>query len=272
MPGPAAWALSRDTGEVDSGPEAVLIQLGDLHVGAEWVGIDPLQRLSATVDAVRRLDLEVSAVLVLGDLVEHATDAEYTKARTELERLDAPIHAAMGNCDHRERLRRHFGFPPANGAPLHYTTDLGPIRLIVLDTTIADQDAGRLDVQSLAWLERQLSTFPDTPTLLAMHHPPLLTGSAAWDCIALDADSRAGLAKTLGRHPQVRQILGAHLHRPLQTQFAGRPLLVAPSTYVQFPLRLAAVELDPGDEPPGYVAHMITHDAQLISSFQTVSA
>jgi 3',5'-cyclic-AMP phosphodiesterase len=207
MPGPAAWALSRDTGEVDSGPEAVLIQLGDLHVGAEWVGIDPLQRLSATVDAVRRLDLEVSAVLVLGDLVEHATDAEYTKARTELERLDAPIHAAMGNCDHRERLRRHFGFPPANGAPLHYTTDLGPIRLIVLDTTIADQDAGRLDVQSLAWLERQLSTFPDTPTLLAMHHPPLLTGSAAWDCIALDADSRAGLAKTLGRHEQLSNVV-----------------------------------------------------------------
>jgi hypothetical protein len=36
---------------------------------------------------------------------------------------------------------------------------------------------GRLDVESLGWLEHQLTSFPDTPTVLAMHHPPLLTGS-----------------------------------------------------------------------------------------------
>ncbi len=255
---------------MDGGPETLVIQLGDLHIGADWVDVDPLQRLSATVDAVLRLDLAAAAVLVLGDLAEHATDAEYTDARAQLERLNAPIHVAMGNRDDRERLRHHFGIRPADGAPLNYTTDVGPVRMIVLDTTIPGHDAGRLDTQSLRWLERELRDFPHTPTLLAMHHPPLLTGSAAWDRIALADDSRAELAETLDGHPQVRKILGAHLHRPLLAQFADRPLLVAPSTYVQFPLRLQAVELDPADEPAGYVAHMITGDAQLISSFQTV--
>lgn len=256
---------------MDSGPDTVLIQLGDLHIGAHWVDVDSLQRLSATVDAIRRLNLAVAAVLVLGDLAEHATEAEYMDARGALERLNAPIYVAMGNHDDRERLRRHFGLRPAGGAPLHYATDLGPARLIVLDTTIPGHDAGGLDAQSLTWLERELSAFPDTPTLLAMHHPPLLTGSAAWDRFALAAESRVGLSETLTRHPQVRQILGAHLHRPLLAQFAARPLLVAPSTYVQFPLDLDAVELNPTDEPPGYIAHMLTGDAQLISSLQTVT-
>jgi 3',5'-cyclic AMP phosphodiesterase CpdA len=248
----------------------VLIQLGDLHIGADWVAIDPLQSLSATVDAVERLGLGVDAVLALGDLVEHGTDAEYERARSELERLGAPVHAAMGNQDDREALRRNFGLRPGDGAPLHYATDLGPVRLIVLDTTIPGQDRGELDDLSVAWLERQLTAFPSTPTLLAMHHPPLLTGSPAWDELALSAPSRLRLSRTLQRHPQVRRILGAHLHRPLLAQFGSRPLLVAPSTYVQFPLRLQATELDPSDEPPGYVTHMISDDGELTSYVQAV--
>jgi 3',5'-cyclic AMP phosphodiesterase CpdA len=253
---------------VAGGREAVLIQLGDLHIGADWVDVDPLRTLSATVDAVRRLDIPVAAVLVLGDLAEHAADDEYADVQAQLKRLDAPAHVAMGNRDDRERLRRHFGIPPASGAPLNYATDVGAVRLIVVDTTIPGHDAGRLDSRTLSWLDSQLSSCPNTPTLLAMHHPPLITGPAAWDRSALAAESRAGLAEMLARHPQVQTILGAHLHRPLLAEFANRPLVVAPSTYVQFPLSLDATRLDPDDEPPGYVAHVITGGAQLISSFQ----
>ncbi len=100
----------------------VLIQLGDLHIGADWVAVDPLQTLSATVDALQGLDLGVDAVLALGDLAEHGADAEYERARTELERLGAPVHPAMGNQDDRETMRRNFGLRPADDAPLHYTT------------------------------------------------------------------------------------------------------------------------------------------------------
>jgi 3',5'-cyclic AMP phosphodiesterase CpdA len=256
---------------VGGGPEAVLIQLGDLHIGADWIDVDPLPRLSATVDAVCRLDIPVAAVLVLGDLAEHAADSEYADVQTQLKRLDAPTHVAMGNHDDRERVRRHFGIPPACGAPLNYATDVRAIHVIVVDTTIPGQDAGRLDSQTLSWLDLELSSCPQTPTVLAMHHPPLITGSAAWDRIALADESRARLAEMLARHPQVQTILGAHLHRPLLAEFANRPLVVAPSTYVQFPLSLDATQLDPDDEEPtGYVAHVITGGARLISSFQSL--
>lgn len=177
----------------------------------------------------------------------------------------------MGNRDDRKTLRHQFGFDSADGAPLRYATDVGPARLLVLDTTIPGHDHGELDRESLSWLEDQLASLPDAPTVLAMHHPPLLTGSPAWDRLALDAHSRCQLSATLNRHPQVVQILGAHLHRPLVTRFASRALLVAPSTYVQFRLRSWATELDPSNEPPSYVVHLISDDGQLTSYFQTVT-
>lgn len=250
----------------------VLVQLADLHIGADWVRTDPLETLSATVNAVRRLDVGADAVIVLGDIAEHGSDGEYAQARAELERLEAPLYVAMGNRDDRRQLRRQFGLEPAGDEPLHYATDLGPARLVVLDTTIPGNDGGRLDAESLAWLERELAARPREPTLLAMHHPPLLTRSPAWDRIALTELSRAGLADTLERHPQVRQILGAHVHRPLFTQFGGRPLVVAPSTFVQFPLRLRAADLEPADEPPGYVVHVVLDGGRTTSYFQTVTA
>jgi 3',5'-cyclic AMP phosphodiesterase CpdA len=87
---------------------------------------------------------------------------------------------------------------------------------------------GRLDAESLGWLEHQLTSFPDTPTVLAMHHPPLLTGFPAWDRLALAAHSRHQLAQTLNRHPQVKHVLGARLHRPLVGQFGSRAVVIAP--------------------------------------------
>jgi 3',5'-cyclic AMP phosphodiesterase CpdA len=245
----------------------VLVTLADLHIGADWFATDPLQTLSAIVDAVRRLDVAVDAVLVLGDVAEHGSDDEYARALTELERLDAPLHLAMGNRDDREVLRRRVGHEPASGAPLHYAADLGAARLIVLDTTIPGRDGGELDRDRMAWLERELAAGPRQPTVLAMHHPPLLTGAPVWDAIALSEPSRAALADVLAGHPQVRLLVGGHLHRPLITEFSERPLIVAPSTYVQFPLRLRATRLEAADEPPGYAVHVVADAGQATSYF-----
>jgi 3',5'-cyclic AMP phosphodiesterase CpdA len=252
-------------------PPAVLIQLGDLHIGADWVDRDPLESLAGVVEAISDIDARLAAILVLGDLAEHGSDAEYVAARAQLHRLDAPVHVAMGNRDDRERLRRNFDLAPAAHEPLDYAIDLDSVRLLVLDTTIPGHDGGRLGPERLAWLEHELSSFPTAPTLLAMHHPPLLTGSAAWDRIALDDQSRGGLGEVLDRHPQVRPILAGHLHRPLTARFAGRPVIVSASTYAQFPLTFTAPGLAPDGEPPGYVAHVVTADAQILSSFHSVA-
>lgn len=143
-------------------------------------------------------------------------------------------------------------------------------RAIVLDTTIPAQGTGELDDQDLAWLDAELAGSVPTPTLLAMHHPPLLTGSPEWDRVALSERSCQRLSQTLKDCPHVRQILGAHLHRPLLARTEGYTLVVAPSTYAQFPFQTIPGELGPSNEPPGYVVHQIAEDGAITSYFQAV--
>ena len=126
------------------------------------------------------------AVLVTGDLADHGSDGEYEQVRELLAPLRAPIFALPGNHDDRETLRRHFGLPGTGAEPVRYSVDLGPLRWVLLDTTLPGEDPGVLDGEQLAWLGGVLDASSEQPTLIAMHHPPLRTGIPAWDAIGLD--------------------------------------------------------------------------------------
>src|SRR4029450_10585305 len=156
-------------------------------MGASWNGVDPVARLEAAVEAVRSLDDRPDAVLVSGDLAEHAEDSEYEQVQALLGRIAAHSYVLPGNHDDRDALHRHFGVPGAGGAPVQYAADLGPLRLLVLDSTVPGEDRGELDRERLGWLDATLATAPSTPTLVAMHHPPLAVGIPAWDAIGLPA-------------------------------------------------------------------------------------
>ena len=123
----------------------------------------------------------------------------------------------LSNHDDRRALSRHFGVPGSDGEPVQYSVDLGPLRLVVLDTTIPGADGGRLDDEQLGWLAGTLAETPDAPTLVAMHHPPFAIGIPAWDAIALLPEDRERLGELLGRHPQVLRVLTGHVHRAITT-------------------------------------------------------
>lgn len=67
----------------------LLVQLSAPHIGATWGPGDPLAGLAAAVDSVRALEFGPSAVLLSGDLADHAADDEYEHVRDLL----APPHA-----------------------------------------------------------------------------------------------------------------------------------------------------------------------------------
>ncbi|HET6547896.1 MAG TPA: metallophosphoesterase, partial [Solirubrobacter sp.] len=102
---------------------------------------------------MRRSGTAPNAVLVTGDIADHGSGEEYAVARELLERLRAPVYALPGNHDRRGALRRHFDVPGAGDDPIRYTADLGPLRLVVLDSTIPGEDAGALGAEQLRWLD-----------------------------------------------------------------------------------------------------------------------
>ena len=248
----------------------LVVQLSDPHIGADWGDGDPVARLAATVAEVRALESAPAAVLISGDLADHAADPEYEQLRELLAPIDAPLYALPGNHDGRAALRRHFGAPGAGDEPIQYAVDLGPLRLVALDTVLPGEDRGELGAARLGWLQTTLAGAPETPTIVALHHPPLTTGAAIFDEIGLAPGDQLALGEVVRRHPQVRRIVAGHLHWTVAGDLDGCGVLVAPSTYLQAVLDFDADEIRLSAEPPGFVVHAWL-DGELVSYVRAVS-
>jgi Icc protein len=240
----------------------LLAQLSDLHLGARWEGVDPQPRLEAVIEAVRALPNPVDAVVVSGDLTADGGEADSLLARRLLDRLEAPVHVLPGNHDLRATLRGAFGLPGEGDEPVDYSVAVGALRLVILDSIVPGQDPGAFGPEQLSWLDQELGREPERPTLLAMHHPPLVTGIPEWDGINLAAPEREALAEVVGRHPQLRAIVGGHLHRIATAALAGCPVLSVPSTYLQVLPDYAPADFEDEDavvwtDPPGFALHVL---------------
>lgn len=248
----------------------LLAQLSDPHIGAEWGYGDPTSGLAATVESVRSMRPQPDAVLVSGDLADHGGDSEYARVRELLAPLQRPIYVLPGNHDDRRALRRGFGLAGDGAEPVQYAVELGPLRLVVLDSTHPGEDPGALDSERLAWLDAELAAAPERPTMIAMHHPPLVTGIPVWDAIALPSADRRMLADVVARHQQVQQVVAGHVHRTIAGELAGRRVLAAPSTFVQARLDFGATRIEFTSDPPAFAVHAIL-DGELATYVQPVS-
>ncbi|MGN6587777.1 MAG: phosphodiesterase [Solirubrobacterales bacterium] len=253
----------------------LLAQLSDLHLGAAWEGIDPEARLERVIEAVRSLPNPVDAVVVSGDVSAGGSEEECLLARRLLDRFEAPVHVLPGNHDDRARLRQAFDLPGAGSEPVDYAVDVGDLRLVVLDSNVPGQDPGAFDPVQLRWLDEQLGREPERPAILAMHHPPLVTGVPKWDGINLSVVERQALAEVVARHPQLRAIVGGHLHRVAASTLAGCPVLSVPSTYLQ-----VLPDFEPNDfedkdfewtGPPGFALHVLL-DGELSSQVELLGS
>lgn len=247
----------------------VVAQLTDPHIGAAW-SEDPAGALRAAIaTAVRVLGRSPDAVVVSGDIANTPADSEYATARRLLDAGGAPVYVVPGNHDDREGLKRHFGLREIEGGHLAYAVGLGPLRLIALDTKRSDSDGGQLARAQLAWLDRVLAEDSVTPTLVVMHHPPIVTGILAMDAIGIPVAERAALAEIVARHPQIHVIAAGHVHRAIVGALGGVPVLAVPSTDAQLALDLEAEEMRFVSEPPCLALHVLA-DGRIVSHLQPI--
>ncbi len=248
----------------------LLAQISDPHLGERAEpGVDPEGCLRAVVKALRRLPDPPDAILVSGDLAEHAKPKEYRLAAKVIGKLGVPIHVLPGNHDDRATMRKVLALPGEGHAPLDYAADLGPLRLVVVDSTIPGEDRGGFEPGQLERLDAELAASPK-PAIVAMHHPPLTTGMVDWDGVNLPVPERQALAAVLARHPQVKAIVAGHLHRVAVSTLAGRPVLAAPSTYLQARPDYAAETIELYGGAPGFAIHALRGE-ELSTQIEIVS-
>ena len=202
----------------------VIAQLSDVHIGGPNAGSG--ERLSAAVDEINRMTRQPDLVLLTGDVTHSASAAEWAECKHRLAALTAPWTAIPGNHDR--------GIAELAG---HRTLDVGPLRLMLLDTS-----SDEFTAEDETWLDDALADEPDRPTIVAVHQPPFETGIWWMDCIGLRGAER--LEAVVRRHGQVVKVLSGHVHRAIQSNWGTCSLWVGPSTSVTI-----AVDLDPAHPP-----------------------
>ncbi len=149
--------------------------------------------------------------------------------------------------------------------------ELGPLRLIGLDTNIPGAPGGKLCGERLAWLDARLAEAPERPTVVFMHHPPFRTGIHAADEMGLEGSDE--LAAVIGRHPQVERVLCGHLHRTILKRFSGTVASTCPSTMHQVALDLTTPgRLTLVPEPSACQLHLWSEGGGLVSHTSYIAA
>src|SRR4051812_31503867 len=164
--------------------------------------------------------------------------------------------------------RRGWG----GGGPPRYALRCGDVRLVVCDTPVPGRDDGRLDADSLAWLEGELAAEPAVPTIVAMHHAPLLTGIGAMDAIGLPEADRSGLAGLLRRSPQVRRVVAGHVHRACFGLLGPCGVFACPSTHLQVRWDPSGPRIVLDSAPPSYGLHTVLAGGDVVTLVQPVAS
>jgi Icc protein len=241
----------------------LICQLTDLHVRRKGVAANRVSETNMLTERACRVVAAFSprpdVVIITGDLTECGLDAEYANVSAILGRsLTMPIYVIPGNHDRRDNLRARLGhLLGITGDPefIQYVVEDYPVRLVMLDTLVPGANHGELSGAQLAWLDSTLAAQPSKPTLVAMHHPPFVTGIPHMDKIALL--NIGAFRSVIGRHRQVERIVCGHHHRPVTGQCAHAIVSLSPSVSHQVELTF-----DPADsgafnfEPPAFQLHM----------------
>lgn len=248
----------------------LLAQITDLHIdGSERAA----ERLTRTMDLLRGLATRPDALLVTGDIANSGLAAEYAEAAGLLE-APFPVYLCPGNHDTRPAFREGLlGQSPADGPinQLHLVQDgdgQGSVAVLLADSVVPGIDGGRLDPETLQWIEDGLGALePNTPAVLAFHHPPARIGHPMLDSMLLDNPDE--LAALLGRHPEVVGVVNGHTHVAAAAVFAGRPLVYGPAVESILTLPFQHGPKVDTDSAPGVAFHLVTA-GRMVTHFRSV--
>jgi Icc protein len=237
-----------------------IAQISDLHIkqpGALAYGrVDTARALERCVAALNEFAPAPDFVVISGDLADTPAAEEYMHLKRLLAPLKPPFASIPGNHDSREMLRA--AFPESNYAhssgPLNQRIDVLGLDLLLLDSSVHGKPHGQLEPSTLEWLDAALTSAPEKPALVFLHHPPFKAG--IWHMDRQNLLNADALELIVRRHPRVRLVATGHIHRATLTTFAGVPTTICPTPNHAVDLDLVQLR-EPSFkvEPPAFHLH-----------------
>lgn len=138
-----------------------IVQISDPHVGSPHFVPKLLDRTLLEIE-----ELDPDAVLCTGDLTNDGLAQEFRGAASYLRQITQPLHVVPGNHDSRNVGYLHF---EELFGKRYWARDVGPIRLVGVDSSEPDLNEGRIGREHYDWIAESLSA-PAELKVLAMHH------------------------------------------------------------------------------------------------------
>ncbi|MBD5654566.1 MAG: phosphodiesterase [Candidatus Eremiobacteraeota bacterium] len=251
----------------------IVAQLSDTHVvrpGTSYFDLDTSHFLKEAIDALHALERPPDCVVVTGDLVNGGRPDEYVRFREVMATLRFPYFVIPGNHDDRDAMRdalpaRTYG--ESRDARVRYAIDDFEIRIVGLDANGPRPWPGAaFDGETLAWLERTLTSGPPRPTIVCVHQPPFRTGLHYLDVFGFRGARR--LHAIVARHPEIGRVISGHIHCVRSARWGQTLACSGPSTSPQIvPLLLMDGRLvGKRDESAGFALHEWTANAGFTST------
>jgi hypothetical protein len=107
-----------------------------------------------------------------------------------------------------------------------YAVEELPFRILGVNSLCEGSELPEFGEKRSAWLRHQLDQ-SDKPVLIAMHHPPMVTGIDFIDMGG--SDWFQGLKSILADYEQVKLVICGHCHTDLSGLIGGVPVYMAPA-------------------------------------------
>ncbi len=184
-----------------------LLQLSDCHLKIDpadnYRGINPEFNLGRVLKATA--DWQPDALILSGDLAEHATEEVYQRLNGWIAPLQIPAMAFPGNHDDFAMMQKTL---TDQVFVWHNPWIINGWQLVWLDSNLPQQPAGDLDQKKLSVLD---TIDPKLPTILSLHHQPVAVGTPWIDRFKLQNPEL--LWHWLESHPHsIKAIAWGHIH------------------------------------------------------------
>lgn len=257
----------------------IIAQMTDIHIGFEPDARPEelnRRRFRATLDRLLAQPNAPDMLICSGDITDRGDEDSFRKTAALLDECPFPAHVMVGNHDSREGLLN--AFPDTlheDDGFIQTAFEKDGLLIVLLDTLEQGRHGGGFCEKRRAWLRAKLEANRDIPTVIFMHHPPVVSG-IGWMDPRPDEEWILNFAAALEGMDQVQAIHCGHLHRPINTQFCGIPLSVTPSVAPLVSLDLRPISGDKPDaralitsEPPTYALHS-WNGSNLVSHYEKV--
>lgn len=254
----------------------LIAQVTDIHLGFDRD--DPAEfnrkRLDQVLRQLNNGPNRPDLLIVTGDLTEHGAPASYRQLADAFSICSFPVHMGLGNHDIRSNFTAQFPEVPVADGFVQYALEASGVRVLMLDTLEEGRHGGAFCDTRAKWLRSTLVQDRNTPTIIAMHHPPVEIG-IAW----MNTDPKeqwvSNFTRAIEDAPNVKGIICGHVHRSIAVPWQGTSVAICSSTAPQVALDLNPIDPEnPDDRPmivadqPAYALHL-WNGRELVSHFDS---